>query len=287
MRTIWHSLAWKEWHEHKWKFAALVATLFGVVALLSHERDKSYDALVGIRIVLVMCIVPLAIFVGLGSAAGERSRGTLPFMQALPVPVWRVALSKILFGLATLAGAALITLGFVYLLNRHVRVDGFSFSTHTHADYLEPFSFGISNWYCNSALVIVCIAFSFYIWTIACGVNRKDEVSAGAVALAIMISWTVLVSFGIHILFSPPWASHSDDISKLVSVMGLSTVPGGFMTMTNSLSSPQAAKFLGVGIISAATTHLVLTTWYVQRFGRITSLEVRSPQAAQAKRRDN
>ena len=34
MRTIWHSLAWKEWHEHKWKLAALTAVLCGVNALL-------------------------------------------------------------------------------------------------------------------------------------------------------------------------------------------------------------------------------------------------------------
>ena len=30
MNTIWYSLAWKEWHEHKWKLAAIVATLWGV-----------------------------------------------------------------------------------------------------------------------------------------------------------------------------------------------------------------------------------------------------------------
>ena len=48
-----------------------------------------------------MCIVPLAIFVGLGTAAGERSRGTLAFLQALPVPMWRVALHKLIAGLLT------------------------------------------------------------------------------------------------------------------------------------------------------------------------------------------
>ena len=105
MRTIWQSLAWKEWHEHKWKLASLVATLWGITALvmLNTGRDVPIDdVLVAVRVILVMCIVPLAIFVGLGTAAGERSRGTMSFLQALPVPMWRVALNKVFFGLATI-----------------------------------------------------------------------------------------------------------------------------------------------------------------------------------------
>src|SRR4051812_40413018 len=113
MRTIWLNLAWKEWHEHKWKLAALVATLWSVTAVML--RWNNVEILAGVRVVLVMCIVPLAIFVGLGTAASERSRGTLPFLQALPVPMWRAALMKVIFGVATIVAAALLTLGFVYV----------------------------------------------------------------------------------------------------------------------------------------------------------------------------
>ena len=75
MRSILHSLAWKEWHEHKWKLASLVAILSGITSytMLNVVRGASEGALVAVRVVLVMCIVPLAIFVGLGTAAGERS----------------------------------------------------------------------------------------------------------------------------------------------------------------------------------------------------------------------
>ena len=30
MRTIWRSLLWREWHEYKWKLAALAAIMFSL-----------------------------------------------------------------------------------------------------------------------------------------------------------------------------------------------------------------------------------------------------------------
>ena len=54
MRTIWFNLAWKEWHEHKWKLAALIATMWSVTALILRERGVwVIDA---VRVTLVMCI---------------------------------------------------------------------------------------------------------------------------------------------------------------------------------------------------------------------------------------
>src|SRR4051794_24508602 len=100
MRTVSYSLVWKEWHEHKWKFVSIVAILWATAALslLYGERDGLATA----SYMAAVCIVPLAVFVGLGAAAGERSRGTLAFSQALPAPMWRVAVLKLIFGLATL-----------------------------------------------------------------------------------------------------------------------------------------------------------------------------------------
>ena len=38
----------------------------------------------------------------------------------------------------------------------------------------------------NTTVPVLYVAISFYIWVAACGVNRKDEVRAGAVALLLM-----------------------------------------------------------------------------------------------------
>lgn len=284
MRTIWLNLAWKEWHEHKWKLAALVATLCGVMALMLlsiDRRGSSEGPLLALRVVLVMCIVPLAIFIGLGTAAGERSRGTLSFMQALPVPMWRVALNKVFFGLVTIAGAALLTLLFVYVWCKIHALAGTPYHTAEQPDSSVPFSFGIRNWFGNSALAILCVAFSFYIWTIACGVNSKDEVSAGAVALLAMVLWTVLISYAVHWLFDPPRPGFITGVfPQRLAVIAVSTTPGGALTLERWVSSNHIRDVLGLGIFAAIVSHLGLAAWYVLRFGRITNREVRSPQVA-------
>ena len=33
MNSIWYSLVWKEWHEHKWKLVSMVAIMWGAAAL--------------------------------------------------------------------------------------------------------------------------------------------------------------------------------------------------------------------------------------------------------------
>src|SRR6478752_1665303 len=103
MRTIWHSLAWKEWNEHKWKLVSIIAVMLsvsGIVLLIAghHERDALDNSF---YFAVFLGGIPMAIFIGLSAAAGERSRGTLSFLQALPVPLWRVALHKIGFALIT------------------------------------------------------------------------------------------------------------------------------------------------------------------------------------------
>ena len=67
MRTIWHSLAWKEWHEHKWKLVAITAVLWGVAALVCcYGADERQDLLDAVYWMTMCCIVPLAVFVGAG-----------------------------------------------------------------------------------------------------------------------------------------------------------------------------------------------------------------------------
>src|SRR3982751_6282141 len=112
MRTILHSLAWKEWHEHKWKFGSILSVLWATAAIaLAYGENDGFGMAV---FVVSLCVVPFAVFVGLGTAANERSRGTLPFLQALPAPMWRIALTKLIFGLLTLTASIVLTLPLFY-----------------------------------------------------------------------------------------------------------------------------------------------------------------------------
>ncbi len=150
-------------------------------------RETDASMLVGLRTGLFLCAVPLAVFVGLGVAAGERSRRTLPFLQALPVPMWQVAIAKLLFGWTALIIPALLTVGLILLWvgpDLAATIGRSSLPTE-----MDPFALGTGNWFLDTALVLPLVATSFCVWTISAGVNRKDEVSAGAVALAVMVAW--------------------------------------------------------------------------------------------------
>src|SRR4029079_5622139 len=99
MRSIWHSLAWKEWNEHKWKLVSILAVmwcLMAFVVVMAGLSDRPVRT-ESFQVSALLGGIPMAVFVGLSIAAGEQSRGTLPFLQSLPVPMWRVALHKLGF----------------------------------------------------------------------------------------------------------------------------------------------------------------------------------------------
>jgi len=267
MRTIWHSLAWKEWHEHKWKLVSIAVILWGTasLAMLQHDTD-----MFGLAAAIVMlCSVPLAVFIGLGAAANERSRGTLAFLQALPVPMWRVALAKCFFGLVSLVVPIAAAMASFYVWKLCFDLLGIEY--HDSVRGMRGSTGVTGNWWVDLVLMSVLVATSLFIWAAATGVNRKDEVSAGAVALAVIVGWWLLVWFAGYILFG------NREPNKWLTVFGYSTAPAGFVPAGDMA---WRHGYLPLCIFTAAITHFALAAWYVRRFGRIENVEVRSPQVA-------
>jgi hypothetical protein len=268
MRTIQRSLAWKEWHEHKWKLASIAAILCGVtsLAMLEEKRDM-FGLAFGL---LVMCIVPLAVFVGLGAAANERSRGTLAFLQALPVPMWRVACSKLLFGVVTLVVPVVFAVALFYVWTLVFENLGVDYRTR---EFAVGWVTGV--WFIDILVVSALIAASVFIWSAAAGMNRKDEVSAAAVALALMLGWCLLLALAGNVVER---ISFDEPIEKGIVVVGFSTAPGGFMPALGIAEDTKQLVLLS--IVTSAVIHLVLVMLYVRTFGRVANVEIRSPRAA-------
>jgi hypothetical protein len=276
MRTIFQSLAWKEWHEHKWKLASLTAILWGITALVIFNSEHR-DVLEGVLGMLVPCVAPLSIFLGLGVAASERSRGTLQFLQSLPVPMWRVALHKVSFGLTTLFVPIALTIALVYAYGFILMWTGIVTTT---VDSSHGFNLRTSSWLAVSMLVLGQIGVSFFVWAIATGVNRKDEVSAGAVALATMVGWGLFLWMLWKLLTS--MADGQEIINRSpfnwIAMVGLSTVPGGLTVST--FMAAHNRVYLPLAFMVAAIVHVALAVRYIRRFGQISDLEIRSPKTA-------
>jgi hypothetical protein len=280
MRTIWQSLAWKEWHEHKWKLVSITAILWATAAMSLRETDIAL--LVGLRTGLFLCAVPLAVFVGLGVAAGERSRRTLPYLQSLPVPMWKISLTKLFFGWISLIIPALLAVGFILLwVGPNVAA---AIGRSSHPTETGPFALGSGNWFVDTALVLPLIATSFYVWTIAAGVNRKDEVSAGAVALAVMVGWCALLAIAWNFLVFWNGIPHVNDewVKSWFTTM-ICTAPGGF-TIAAEQQRENGERFPLLGCFVSAISHGALAWWFIARFVRIAEREVTSPQRAVADR---
>jgi ABC-type transport system involved in multi-copper enzyme maturation permease subunit len=241
MRTIWYSLAWKEWHEHKWKLAAVTTVLVATasVPLLKYERESISAGVM----MMILCVVPLAIFIGAGASAGERARGTLAFTQALPVALWKVAVQKLLFGVFTCVLPVIVTVALLL---------GIYYSC-VYAEVQPPprlgnpwFGYGsemnVGKWLAVSVTAVISIAVSLFLWIAAFGVNRKDEVSAGAWGLLAVVTWWALLVI-VPILISErkqPDRSLAESVGELV----MAASPGGFVQIVLSERPMRHTKWL-------------------------------------------
>jgi hypothetical protein len=267
MNSIWYSLAWKEWHEHKWKLLATVVTLWSLAAAsLLYGRDR--DALGAALSVILIGIIPFAIFLGLVAASGERGRRTLPFLQSLPMPLWRVAVVKMAIALLTLVSAIVLTALFVYVWISARRYFLQSQLTATSNPYTIT-----GSWLLDSILICSAVVATLFIWVAATGVNRKDEISAAAIALVAVSVWLFVIGFGSYLIYQ------NQEQPRWVEAAILSATPAWIVAFE---PNSQIARYWPSNLAVVLAVNGSLLAWYVSRFGRISNREIRSPRSARA-----
>jgi ABC-type transport system involved in multi-copper enzyme maturation permease subunit len=265
MNSEWRSLLWKEWREQRWILALMLAACV-VAALVMVACFQDWAAgVAGAGGMIGLGVPAVAIFVGAGVAAGERSRRTLSFLQGLPVSTRRAALAKLIVAVAVVMGPALITCAAVmghYLIRAALSAYWvFDQTLEPIADWTFPLAF--------AALVSGLAATSLMLWTAAAGVNHVDELRAGAIGLLVIASvWGVIayVSYQYSIETSTAWprwlVTASGGAPAGISDTNFFDVnPGpGWLSRMWRDSWPRFVVYL--------VAHSVLATAYVARFGR-------------------
>lgn len=188
MKTVWRSLIWREWHEHKWKLAALSTIMLSVQACVI-IKDPSLD-LPAIA-VWVLCGAPGAFFIGLHTASDECSGRTLAFVRGLPVSIRRVAIVKLALGAMTsvlpVLAAALLTVGWVVIWQAtggriaHDRSTMFTEHAGLLADLLL------------AGLAAAAFSLSVFLWTAVAAMNQPTELRAAAVGSAALVGWLLII----------------------------------------------------------------------------------------------
>lgn len=262
MNSIWLSLLWKEWREQRWKLAALSVSLVIGGAILGNVF--TYDSWSNVAIAIgqsaVFCLASYALlagaFVGMSVSAGENSNRTMRFTQALPSPMWKAAIARILVGLFTVVVPIVCTMFVVWALTTYF------WSDQLRDDFNKlGYSWIQSNFPADITLSAVLGVSSLLLWTSTCGVNRSDEVRAGAVAFLVCA-----VLWGIWIY---TMEEHNEWL--LGSIFESLTVglPGG-PAFGYNINYGDVPKNVPLMATIAIISHGLLLTWFVTRYGKST-----------------
>jgi len=260
MRSIWMSLLWKEWHEHKWKLAALTAILITVPMTIyfieiGNGRINFWESFLTSLIPVILTYVLLScLFLGMSTAGKENTQNTMPFLQSLTISPWKPAFVKLCMALITAWLPLLLLMILVVLITPNDLLQ----SEETIAYRYLVGNYGIDNWIALEITRGLLGVTSLLLWMAAGGVNRSDEVRAGAVGFLIVSAlWLTFV-----------WAFnlHSNGESVLLSLMPV--LPGGPGIMSADM---MASTAVGVPVLVAIgiAAHGAVLVWYLRRFGKV------------------
>jgi ABC-type transport system involved in multi-copper enzyme maturation permease subunit len=272
MHSVWRSLLWKEWREHRWKLIALTA-IFVTVPLLSALR-KPENVYGTVSLTLTM-VVPLAsAFLAMHIAAGEQSRGTLPFLQSLPVSMRRPAAAKLLAALTTavvpVLGAVAVAILVTWVIGSGAAIEAIQVDRNTYQT-----SWLADNWFAARALGGGLAAISIVVWIAAAGVNRSDEVRAAAVGLLVSLgAWAalVLLAFAIN---GREGMTHWWHVATAAAAGGPALSQPGYEAAELVKHGASRSSVLYPFALAALASHTLLITWFIARYGRTAS--VRQP----------
>jgi ABC-type transport system involved in multi-copper enzyme maturation permease subunit len=165
------SLFWKEWCEQRWKLAYGCVLLMGFVAVGLRSR------IVQDEVIFVFAVVGgsilMALLVGMGLVASERSDGSLGMLLALPVRSWKIFVVKMSMGalVCALPIVGCMVMSLAMAAGREMSAN------RIIAYYLGGIAFGIV----------------MLVWMVAFGIRQPSEARAGLVGIAVFMVWMFII----------------------------------------------------------------------------------------------
>ena len=199
------SLLWKEWHEHSWKLAFSSLTLAAMAWIGLHARLIPDESMIGWLCGIGVAILP--ILSSAGMIAAERDEGGFESLRALPTPMRKILIAKIVVGLILCIGpmAAALAISLLIAGGREMTDGNMIFI------------------YLNFTLATAAIFF----WMLALTARLPTEARAALLNLGILVFWCIATG-GLRALPLP-------DLAEGVSPFSLITGPFGSLGRFPSL----------------------------------------------------
>lgn len=223
------SLFWKEWCEHRWKLAYGCVLLMGFVAVGLRSR------IVQDEVIFVFAAVGgsilMALLVGMGLVAAERSDGSLGMLLALPVRSWKIFAVKMAMGTLVCVGPIVgcMALSLAMAAGREMSANRI----------IVPYLGGV-------AFSIVML-----VWMVAFGIRQPSEARAGLVGIAVFMVWFFMI-----ILDESAWLL--DGSSLVITPFGIFD---GTLDRNYEILPDVIRVQLAIGIC--------LVVWAAYRFGKL------------------
>ena len=223
------ALFWKEWCEHRWKLA------YGCVILMGFALIGLRSRLVQDDIIVIFASgggsILMALFVGMGLVAAERSDGSLGMLLALPVRSWKIFVVKMAMGMLVCAGPIVgcMVLSLVIAAGREMS------ATRIIVPYLGGVTFSVV----------------MLVWMVAFGIRQPSEARAGLVGIAVFMVWFFMI-----ILDESAWLL--DGLSLVITPFGIFD---GTLDRNYEILPDVIRVQLAIGIC--------LVVWAAYRFGKL------------------
>jgi len=271
MNSVWLSLLWKEWSEYRWKLAALsVAILVPPFLFTAMIEANSLQVFIHNLMGTLFSYGFLAgMFLGMGVAARENGVGTTGFVQSLPIPMWKAAAAKLLVASVTAATPIVLLIvvsygcyrsGFIYVEDMN------HFFAWRNVDPAVPGA--VAGWFLSCLLAAVFGTLSLLWWAAALGVNRSDEIRAGAIGFLGIVAIWFCAGYLLYL-------SDKYDLRVLQEGLELVTAaaPAGPMSQFNPSfpwSYTQKPTYMSIVFsMIALIGHAGVLGWFLFRFGRV------------------
>ena len=268
MKSVWQALIWKEWHEHKWKLAALTVILISLPATMLLS-DYPSSIFLAITAMLWLAVPVLSVFIGARAAAGENSERTMQFLQSMPTSMPRAALVKLVFAILTVC----ISVACVIAFAGAVTIVGMKLNPTFERGIVEDriiFNLG-TNWFLSRFLLGSVAGTSLVIWVAAVGVNRSDEVRAGALGILAIVSYSfllVVLAWKFIDFSSLPFSGFPAWFKTLAAIGPCGPVvlmwlenPDAMIRTTPPLQWPIP--------LASLAFHTLLAAYFIAKFGRV------------------